>query len=557
MNLPNKKYKIIYADPPWTFKTYSDKGKGRSAENHYACMKIDDIYNLQVQSIADDDCILFLWVTFPLLQEGLETIKQWGFTYKTCAFNWVKKNKHSDSWFWGLGYWTRCLPSGVRITVFDENDNRVKGITIGDLASSDISSLKIWAHSGWKKVLNVVPSGPTNVAKIDTCIGTTYSSWNHKWLIKRICRRRNPDRSRRVEHVLEFHPLSRVRELLSQSTYCNKTNGLNLIFSTAPVESPQPITTYNEFDLTYDIGWLIGLFVAEGNFGATPTKTGPNRCIRFSLHEDEVEIHNKVKMIVSQLDMVMDRYFNKKVTVHMHSYKQSKGIAVYFSSLKIRNLISAFVTGEGAHGKRINLDDALQTPVDFRLGLLHGILDGDGTKEAYGYNGFRRLILCNEGLIQDVQVLSRSLGVICKSRRPKAARAGNGTLCQGYALDFLSPRCKELEKEGIPVIPVRINSIEDYAIEDTYDITVDGGEFIADDLISHNSNSELCLLATRGNPKRISASVHQVCDASVSRHSEKPFEIRDRIVQLCGDLPRIELFARTTSNGWDTWGNEV
>lgn len=105
----NKKYNIIYADPPWTFKTYSKKGKEKkSAELHYSCMNIDDIYNLKVDDIADNNCILFLWVTFPLLQQGLETIKRWGFAYKTCAFNWVKKNKKSDSLFWGLGYWTRA-----------------------------------------------------------------------------------------------------------------------------------------------------------------------------------------------------------------------------------------------------------------------------------------------------------------------------------------------------------------------------------------------------------------------------------------------------------------
>ena len=103
-----QKYNIIYADPPWDFKTYSNKGKKhKSAECHYKCMKIEDIYNLPVSNIADDNCVLFLWVTFPLLQEGLEVIRRWGFTYKTCAFNWVKRNKKSDSWFWGLGYWTR------------------------------------------------------------------------------------------------------------------------------------------------------------------------------------------------------------------------------------------------------------------------------------------------------------------------------------------------------------------------------------------------------------------------------------------------------------------
>ena len=107
--MENKKYNIIYADPPWTFKTYSDKGKEKkSAECHYECMNINDIYNLPVHKIADEDCILFLWVTFPLLQEGLETIKKWGFTYKTCGFNWVKRNKKADTYFWGLGYWTRA-----------------------------------------------------------------------------------------------------------------------------------------------------------------------------------------------------------------------------------------------------------------------------------------------------------------------------------------------------------------------------------------------------------------------------------------------------------------
>jgi N6-adenosine-specific RNA methylase IME4 len=102
------KYQIIYADPPWTFKTFSNKGKEKkSAENHYACMSKEDIQNLPVSSISDDNCVLFLWVTFPCLKEGLDLIEKWGFEYKTCAFNWVKKNKISDSWFWGLGYWTR------------------------------------------------------------------------------------------------------------------------------------------------------------------------------------------------------------------------------------------------------------------------------------------------------------------------------------------------------------------------------------------------------------------------------------------------------------------
>ena len=88
--LPKKKYKIIYADPPYYFKTYSKKGESRSATKHYDCMGFDDICNMPVSNIADMDCVLFMWVTDSHLQEGLKVIKSWGFNYKTIGFTWVK-----------------------------------------------------------------------------------------------------------------------------------------------------------------------------------------------------------------------------------------------------------------------------------------------------------------------------------------------------------------------------------------------------------------------------------------------------------------------------------
>lgn len=102
-----KKYKIIYADPPWQYRVYSQKGQGRSAENHYRTMNIKDIMALPVDKIADKDCILFLWITFPCLKEGIEVMERWGFKYKTCGFNWVKRNKKKNTYFMGLGFWTR------------------------------------------------------------------------------------------------------------------------------------------------------------------------------------------------------------------------------------------------------------------------------------------------------------------------------------------------------------------------------------------------------------------------------------------------------------------
>lgn len=71
------------------------------------------------------------------------------------------------------------------------------------------------------------------------------------------------------------------------------------------------------------------------------------------------------------------------------------------------------------------------------------------------------------------------------------------------------------------------------------------------------SNAELCLLGVRGRPKRAAANVHSVIYEPIGAHSEKPAEVRERIVTLCGDVPRIEIFARTRPEGWDTWGNEV
>ena len=106
----DKKYTIIYADPPWAYKVWSNKGNGRSAESHYNTMKIEEIINMKdtIQKISDDNCVLFLWVTFPCLLEGLKTLHEWGFKYKTCGFTWVKRNKVSDTWFFGLGHWTRA-----------------------------------------------------------------------------------------------------------------------------------------------------------------------------------------------------------------------------------------------------------------------------------------------------------------------------------------------------------------------------------------------------------------------------------------------------------------
>jgi len=103
-----KKYSVIYADPPWSFKVYSGKGKQRSADRHYDTMSLADIAALPVAQLAADDCALLMWAVMPELPGALEVIKAWGFTYKTVGFTWVKENRSGDGLFWGMGYWTRA-----------------------------------------------------------------------------------------------------------------------------------------------------------------------------------------------------------------------------------------------------------------------------------------------------------------------------------------------------------------------------------------------------------------------------------------------------------------
>src|SRR5262245_59738410 len=99
---------VIYADPPWPFSAWSEKGKDRSAERHYPTMTIDRIIQLSpfIHAVAKKDCALFMWVPFPNLPAGLEVINAWGFKYKTVAFSWLKTDSMGKPSV-GLGFWTR------------------------------------------------------------------------------------------------------------------------------------------------------------------------------------------------------------------------------------------------------------------------------------------------------------------------------------------------------------------------------------------------------------------------------------------------------------------
>ena len=101
INFPNKKYNIIYADPPWQYK----RNGNHSAESKYNVMSLDAIKDLPVNNISEDNSHLYMWVTNPFISEGLEVCKSWGFEYKT-LLTWVKTYKDGSP-IMGMGYYFR------------------------------------------------------------------------------------------------------------------------------------------------------------------------------------------------------------------------------------------------------------------------------------------------------------------------------------------------------------------------------------------------------------------------------------------------------------------
>ena len=91
----NKKYSIIYADPPWDYKgqkQHAGKNKADTggAATHYDTIKSSDLKKLPVVDVCANNALLFMWITNPHLDQGIELLKAWGFNYATVAFVWDK-----------------------------------------------------------------------------------------------------------------------------------------------------------------------------------------------------------------------------------------------------------------------------------------------------------------------------------------------------------------------------------------------------------------------------------------------------------------------------------
>jgi N6-adenosine-specific RNA methylase IME4 len=159
-----RKYGVIYADPPWSFRNWSAKGTGRNAISHYDCLDPAALAAMPVADLAADNCVLFLWAVDPLLPRALDLICAWGFEYKTVGFYWVKLNSapnHAADYFTGLGYWTRANPEQCLMATRGKPPRKAKNAKNG----GSIAASRIASASGSKRSWMVLTSNCSHVIR--------------------------------------------------------------------------------------------------------------------------------------------------------------------------------------------------------------------------------------------------------------------------------------------------------------------------------------------------------------------------------------------------------
>lgn len=148
--ISTKKHGVIYCDPPWKYEMYSDKGEGKSPQQHYDCMALDELKAMRDDILfsTDENAVMVMWTTFAFLDQALELMKEWGFKYKTGG-PWIKRTRHGKNAF-ATGY---ILRSSAELFLIG---------TVGQPNIKDAS----------KKTRNIIMQGdePEDIEKINSII---------------------------------------------------------------------------------------------------------------------------------------------------------------------------------------------------------------------------------------------------------------------------------------------------------------------------------------------------------------------------------------------------
>jgi len=521
-HIPNECIDLIITDPPYNiaegavpiYDTRYPKGKrrkiGLEAEwdkftdeefLHMMYKFIDEVYRILKPSGT------FICFTSDRYLSYLRTyIRRKGMVYRqTCV-------------------WIKCLHPDTAIYIKNIQNGLVSRCKLGDLLNLDISQYQILTPKGFKRILGIQRVRVPGYYKLDTQLTTIYCSANHRFPY---FRPRNNIQCKSAQHIanlkkkpnliscsegiqdsvikffdfreipediiayfdwkklgLTAKELCEISPQLYQKYWCPNRPQSSKIWwylrrNFVPLEILKEVYHNTDFFITSkkfqkpsripvmlpldkDLGFAIGLFVAEGHF--PKYKNGQ---IHYSLNSSETDLQARIANYLKRFD------------IELYSYKEGNKLEIYFGDKAMKRVFQQFVLGSGARGKRLNVNLILNTPVEFREGIIEGVLRGDGTKDSY------RLGLSNKPLLEDIKAIMFSVGQLAN----KICQVE--VSCKGKKFDsYRMTITRRRRREDIGDIPITIRNIKYINKEaDFIDIAVEGEYFIINDgIVTHNSN---------------------------------------------------------------------
>lgn len=428
------KYKVILADCPWK---YSDKRKNDPgyAGITYDVMSTKDLCSLPVKEIADKDCMLFMWVTSPMLPDCLEIMKAWGF----CCVPETPVLKKDLTWC-NVG----DINVGDELFAFDENTNKNGR-----------------RHYAFSKVLKK-DTIKLNCYKVVMSNGDSIiCSEDHQWL----CRyRQKCGQTGTIRWI-------KTKDLLA-NYHGSRDGGSTEIIKLANVVHPET---------DYAAGFISASFDSEGSLN----KTKPRIC--FSQKSNAL-----LRTLMKYLD-------EKNVRYNTHKY------------------------GDLCH-------------LDVQGGIKDGVLDFlQKFRPPRLLDNWDKYPLSNVSLYNLVGETVKEIIPVGVREVVMLETTSKTYIANGYA----SHNCYKT----VAFVWEKLNTRSGTPVSLMGRFTMGSCEYV--------------LVGVKGHPQRVSKNVRQLVQAKRAGHSVKPKDVHNRIVELCGDVPRVELFARDTVEGWDCIGNGI
>jgi len=137
--LPEGKFQVLLADPPWQYRNTGVEG---AVDKQYSTLSVEELCKMPIKDLTTDDAVLFLWITNPILKEGLPIMEAWGFEYKT-NFVWIKENKNT-----GIGFYVRGIHELLLIGI--------KGSFLPSYTSLSVINAKAKEHSRKPEIYDLI-----------------------------------------------------------------------------------------------------------------------------------------------------------------------------------------------------------------------------------------------------------------------------------------------------------------------------------------------------------------------------------------------------------------